>query len=826
MALVLKDRVQETATPNTTVSFSCNGPVTGFQAFSTIGNGNTTYYTAVDGSGNWECGLGTYTTAGNLVTRTTISASSNAGSAVTFSGAVSLFVNYPATKSVNLDASGNVSALGTVASGTWQGSTVGVAYGGTGVTASTGANSVVLRDANENIIVNSVTQELTSTISSAAITTLTPASSHFQVLTGTTTQTYKLPDATSLPTGSIWVFDNDSTGNLTVTDNAGTTIDVVAAGGYATVFLEANGTVGGEWGRFGMVPSEVNWGTNSLNLGGLTVITNGTWNGATIAYNYGGTGLTSFAAANNALYSTSASTLTAGTLPVLAGGTGVTTSTGTGSTVLSAGPTFTGTVNTANLAYTGTLTGGTGVVAIGTNQIYKDASGNVGIGTSSPSSRLTVSATTNYSDTYGLIQAYNTGTSATDNASLTVKNYSGTSQFMQWEAVGLRIGSRIKTNTGAGNVVFTYGNDSEAMRITSAGGVSFGATGTAYGTSGQVLSSAGNAPPTWINQSSITSGSCTGNAATATSAGALQGLTSGANGSIYTDVNWAMLLQGFTNGGSFGWRPSNAVSIAFTCTNTGNLNAVGTISGTNITAGGNVTGSSTSCTGNAASATYLNSSNYIQRTGSSGNANTDFQNTPAGSTRIQGDDANLANGPGNTWWIYQNMRHSNGGNYWGTQVAWGWEDNANRLATRNVSGGGFGGWVYYLNSANYTSYAPSLTGGGASGTWGINVTGSSTSCSGNAATASNVIGNGQTWQNVLGSRAKNTTYTNSTGRSIMVNIVALQTGSAPLINCQGITVAVINGSGSQNNVSFICPSGGTYIYSGTGGTLTYWAELR
>ena len=47
--------------------------------------------------------------------------------------------------------------------------------------------------------------------------------------------------------------------------------------------------------------------------------------------------------------------------------------------------TFAGTVNFAtagftNLSYTGTLTGGTGVIAIGTNQIYKDASGNVGIG--------------------------------------------------------------------------------------------------------------------------------------------------------------------------------------------------------------------------------------------------------------------------------------------------------------------------------------------------------------------------------------------------------------------------------------------------------------
>ena len=44
-----------------------------------------------------------------------------------------------------------------------------------------------------------------------------------------------------------------------------------------------------------------------------------------------------------------------------------------------------------NLEYTGTLTGGTGVIAIGTSQIYKDASGNVGIGTSSPAWKLTVS---------------------------------------------------------------------------------------------------------------------------------------------------------------------------------------------------------------------------------------------------------------------------------------------------------------------------------------------------------------------------------------------------------------------------------------------------
>jgi hypothetical protein len=104
MSLVLLDRVQQTGTANTTVSFSLTGSVLGFQSFTTIGNGNTTYYAATDTSGNWEVGIGTYATGGTL-TRTTILASSNSGSAVTFSGTVNVFVTYPSERSVNLDQS-------------------------------------------------------------------------------------------------------------------------------------------------------------------------------------------------------------------------------------------------------------------------------------------------------------------------------------------------------------------------------------------------------------------------------------------------------------------------------------------------------------------------------------------------------------------------------------------------------------------------------------------------------------------------------------------------------------------------------------------------
>jgi hypothetical protein len=118
MALVVKDRVQETSTTTGTGTFTLAGAVTGFQSFSAIGDGNTTYYAIVLGS-EWEVGLGTYTLSGTTLSRDTILESSNGGTAVNFSaGTKNVFVTYPAEKGLYLDASGNAIALGTPASAT------------------------------------------------------------------------------------------------------------------------------------------------------------------------------------------------------------------------------------------------------------------------------------------------------------------------------------------------------------------------------------------------------------------------------------------------------------------------------------------------------------------------------------------------------------------------------------------------------------------------------------------------------------------------------------------------------------------------------------
>ena len=113
------------------------------------------------------------------------------------------------------------------------------------------------------------------------------------------------------------------------------------------------------------------------------------------------------------------------------------------------------TLTTLNSAYTGTLTGGTGVVNLGSGQFYKDASGNFGLGTTSPR----------------LVTGYRTLTLDNTTGSTLDWNVNGTRTFSIFAYSG-NIGLQGPT---AADISITT-NNAERMRITSGGSVLIGQT--------------------------------------------------------------------------------------------------------------------------------------------------------------------------------------------------------------------------------------------------------------------------------------------------------------------------------------------------------------
>jgi len=98
MSLILADRIKETTTTTGTGTYTLGGASTGFESFSVVGNGNTTYYCCTDGT-DFEVGIGTYTLSGTTLARTTILQSSNSDSAVDWgAGSKDIFVTQPAEK--------------------------------------------------------------------------------------------------------------------------------------------------------------------------------------------------------------------------------------------------------------------------------------------------------------------------------------------------------------------------------------------------------------------------------------------------------------------------------------------------------------------------------------------------------------------------------------------------------------------------------------------------------------------------------------------------------------------------------------------------------
>jgi len=86
-----------------------------------------------------------------------------------------------------------------------------------------------------------------------------------------------------------------------------------------------------------------------------------------------------------------------------------------------------------------------------------------------------------------------------------------------------------------------------------------------------------------------------------------------------------------------------------------------------------------------------------------------------------------------------------------------------------------------------------------------------------------VGGGGQSWQNLTGSRAASTSYTNSTGRPILVSITCGTSGGVSSLNVNSVDVAN-TGNNQTSTLQAIVPAGQSYYV--TTATINNWAELR
>jgi hypothetical protein len=176
-----------------------------------------------------------------------------------------------------------------------------------------------------------------------------------------------LPNATTLPSGTVFWFDNNqSSGAITVNNASSSLIVSVPSGGYVTVILLSNATSAGSWDRHDLTPSNTSWSTNTLDYPGS--ITNATWNGVAVAANRGGTGVANNSASTITISGAFGTTLTvsgttavtlptSGTLATLAGTETFTNKTLTNPTVTNYVETFF--TNTAGTSVTINLANGT-----------------------------------------------------------------------------------------------------------------------------------------------------------------------------------------------------------------------------------------------------------------------------------------------------------------------------------------------------------------------------------------------------------------------------------------------------------------------------------
>jgi hypothetical protein len=108
-------------------------------------------------------------------------------------------------------------------------------------------STAMIRDANANVQVNNIVENLTTTPTSAGTLTLTSASSGVQQFTGSTTHTMVMPNATTLAVGTNYQVLNRSSGAVAVQANGGGLLQSMAGNSILFMFLTNNSTAAGVW---------------------------------------------------------------------------------------------------------------------------------------------------------------------------------------------------------------------------------------------------------------------------------------------------------------------------------------------------------------------------------------------------------------------------------------------------------------------------------------------------------------------------------------------------------------------------------------------------
>lgn len=149
------------------------------------------------------------------------------------------------------DMQDSITAVGTIAAGVWEGTVVGITYGGTGVstvTSSPTASAWAGWDANFNLSANNFLAGFGTTVTAAGNTVLTVASEMIQEFTGSTTQTVTLPVVSTLPLGFQFKIINNSSDVVTVNSSGGNEVQAMEAN--TTLFLTCvaiTGTGAASW---------------------------------------------------------------------------------------------------------------------------------------------------------------------------------------------------------------------------------------------------------------------------------------------------------------------------------------------------------------------------------------------------------------------------------------------------------------------------------------------------------------------------------------------------------------------------------------------------